>query len=248
MDLDSILKTIANFSLKETLTYLGSKGIFSVAKEGFSSIRKAIQEKVNSEKFGFTPDKEESNRLIKISQKEYYKEFERLLKKHPHSDLIRVGYLVSSLNKIGGNKNRVRVKEIRDSVYNRPNGAKSIRIVELVTTEAIVPVIDYLSELKKRNYDTPYITEAFNEIVNNWNSYTIFVKAEHDTEKIVEQIKFKIKSKQKLIMIFASGSAINSATKAVAEILKEKDDYFYESKNNLEGDIEVHVSTFTLII
>lgn len=31
-------------------------------------------------------------------------------------------------------------------------------------------------------------------------------------------------------------------------ILKDKEDYFYESKNNIEGDMEVHVSTFTLII
>jgi ABC-type microcin C transport system duplicated ATPase subunit YejF len=123
-----------------------------------------------------------------------------------------------------------------------------IKIVNLVTTGAIVPVTDYLSELKKLNYDTNYLTQFFNEIIIDWNKYTIFAKSDDQVPSILHQIKVKLEANQKLIMVFAYGSAKLIATQAVAEILKkDKGNYFYESKNNTEGDMEVHSSTFSLI-
>lgn len=247
VDINSILEIISVLDLKQITTFLAGKGIYDLSKEGFESIRKVIQDKVNTHKFGFTPKKDEHNVLIKIAQRQYYQEFRYLIGNHPHSDLIRVGYLISHLNKMGGIQNSKRVQEISDSIFHRPNGAISLKIVRIVTTGAIVPIADYLSELKKRNYDKTYLIDRFNEIIIEWNKYTIFVKSQDTKEQILEEIKIKMGQKQNLIMIFAYGSAKSIATQAVAEIYKDKGDYFYESKNNIEGDKETHSSVFSLM-
>ena len=62
-------------------------------------------------------------------------------------------------------------------------------------------------------------------------------------------IKQKIANNQNLIMVFSYGSAKNNTTLAIAELLKAgvTKNYHYESNNNMEGEKEVHSSTFTLM-
>ncbi len=160
-----------------------------------------------------------------------------------------MGYLISQLNRIGGELNRIRVAQIRESVSQRPNGGFLIRIVNLVTTGGIVPVVDYLSELRRKKYDQTYLSQEFDEIIYQWNRYAYFTNSEMTEETIFNTIRTKMESSQKLIMIFAYGSATNNTTKAVARILNDGNNrgYFYQSKNNMEGDKPTHSSTFTLI-
>ncbi len=249
MDVEAIITAISRLDLKDTLKLLAGKKILDLGKKGYESIRKLIQDKTAEKKFGFVPNKEENDILKKVAEREYYLEFGSILPNHHYSDLIRVGYLVAHLNKSGKEVDRVRGDEIRGSIRKRPNGVNLIKIVYLVTTGAIAPVVDYLSDLKKKKYENDYILNAFDEIIIEWKKYAYFVKKEITEKIIVEIITHKMRNKQKLIMIFSYGSAKRNCTLAVAQLLKDQicEDYFYESKNNQEGDKEVHSSTFTLM-
>ncbi len=249
MNPESIINAIKDLPLKEALGYLIVNKIFSFNQSGFESIKEIIREKVSSKKYGFVPNKDEGNFLVKASERQYYREFGRILPNHRYSDLIRTGYLVTHLNKLGGEANKQRAIEIKESVLHRPNGVISLRIVQLVTTGALVPVVDYLDELKKKNYDLEYLSNTFDEVINDWKKYACFIKSEMSETQINNLIMEKIEAKQKLIMLFSYGFAKKNTTRAVASILKNAacDEYFYESKNVNEGDLETHVSSFSLI-
>ena len=182
---EEILSSIKDLPLKEVVKFLGAKGIFDLSKKGYESLKEFIKRKSSEKKYGFVPKADEGNVLVKVAEKQYFVNFAYVLPKHRYSDLIRVGYLISYLNKIGGSANRQRVEIIRESIRNIPNGHFLIKIVNLVS----------------------------------------------------------------LIMIFSYGSAKNNTTLAIAELLKEgvTKNYHYESNNNIEGEKEVHSSTFTLM-
>lgn len=250
MELEWILRTIQSLPLKEALEFLFAQKIYDLGAKGYESIRRTIQQKNSEKKFGFVPNKDESNFLARVpEERKYFTEFAQVLPKHKYSDLIRVGYLIAHLNKIGGEANRTRVRDLRDSISHKPNGSVLIKIVSLVTTGAIVPVVEYLAELKRKNYDTDHLTDVFDEIILEWEQYTYFVRAETTVAQIVQHVKQKIQTKQKLVMVFSYGSAKGPTTQAIAQLLKEgtTEGYFYDSKNNTEGEKEVHSSTFSFI-
>ncbi len=248
-EIKQIVSTIRDLPLDAGLKFLAFKGLLDLGKQGYESIRSIVREKVSKRNFGFVPNATEDNYLGKVADKAYYREFHSVLPKHRYSDLIRVGYLISFLNKAGGNKHRQRVDEIREQIKNTPNGRHSIKIINLVTTGGIVPVVDYLGELKRNNYDEDYRNNVFDEIISDWKKYSIFVEAETKEEDIMKLIEFAMLDKQKLIMVFARGSAKECTTKAIAEMLKKpiSNGYHYDSKNNTEGEKEVHSSTFSLM-
>lgn len=246
---EEILLYIKDIPLKEVLQFLNAKGIIDLSKKGYESVKEFIKKKSSEKKYGFVPKADEGNVLVKVAEKPYFVNFAYALSKHRYSDLIRVGYLVSHLNKIGGSANRERVEIIRDAIRNMPNGFFLTKIVNLVTTGAIVPVVDHLCGLKNKKYDEDYITNVFDDIIQEWQKYTYFVKAEDPKEEIMIDIKQRIANNQNLIMVFSYGSAKNNTTLAIAELLKAgvTKNYHYESNNNIEGEKEVHSSTFTLM-
>ncbi len=246
---EEILSKIKDLPLKDALNLIAAYKIFSVSVKGYEKIRDWIHAKFSEKKWGFVPNEDEDNVLLRISERDYYAEFSKLLPHHQYSDFIRVGYLIAQLNRMGGEHNRTRVRQIRESVSQRPNGGFLIRIVNIVTTGGIVPVVDYLRELKSKKYDQNYISQEFDEIISEWNKYAYFTNSEMGEEEIFKTIKTKMDNSQKLIMIFAFGSATNNTMRAVARILNDgfNKGYFYQSKNNIEGDMPTHTSTFTLI-
>lgn len=153
------------------------------------------------------------------------------------------------MNKIGGENNRKRIEEIRSHVGGVSNGKNLLKAIKIVTTGAIVPVVDYLGELKKEGFDEDYMTHEFDEILNNFGKYSIFVKATESEHEVFNKIEEKMLIQQKLIMVFSYGSAKINTTKAVAKLLKNKiyEPYFYESKNNKEGEKDTHSSTFRIL-
>jgi hypothetical protein len=249
MDINAIILQIQSLPLKEALAFLAANKIYNLSGKSYSHLKKIITTKASKKKYGFVPNKNESTYLGRVRERVYYNEFIRLLPKHRYSDLIRTGYLISHLNKTGGRTNRTRVKNIRESICLMPNGAHNIKIVNLVTTGAIVPLMNYLDRLKKQNYDNDYILNYFDEFIINWKKITYFVQNKEKILSIYNQIKQKIKTQERIIMIFSYGSAKTNTTKAVAKILNEgsHEGYLYDSKNVTEGDKEVHASTFSLI-
>ena len=115
--INSILRTIEGLGMKATLVYLLKEGINLVKDDAYQKIKELIKQKSEKKlekQFGFMPDKNEANSLKRFGNNEYFKEFNKLLPNHPHSDWIRVGYLISFLNKTRGDMNRI--KEIRERI------------------------------------------------------------------------------------------------------------------------------------
>ena len=247
--IESILRTIDGLSVKATLAYLSKEfHICDLAKNGLESIKDAIIRKTKTSKFGFVPNKEESNFLLRVSkEKQGYKEFTRILPKNHYSDYIRVGYLISNLNKIGNKTEKV--EKIREGISLRPNGAFLIKVVNLVTTGSIVPILDYLDELRRKNYDSNYLEHSFSDIISEWARYTIFIERTKTELEVYEEVKTRLQQRQKLVMVFAYGSAELTTVVAMARIIKESahSGYFYSSKNTVEGDKPVHSSSFMLL-
>ena len=241
----NIINAIADLPLKEALKFLKAKNIVDLGKTGYEKIREIIRTKNSEKKFGFVPNKDEANFLTTVSKKPHYTEFNSLIPNSKYSDFIRIGYLVRSLNKKG---NHHRYPEISEYVAGQPNGAHLIKVVNLVTTDTIVPVLDYLLSLKRKNYDSAYIKSAFDSILNDWMKISYFVRAEFSEDQIYREVKTKLSNKQKIIMVFSYGSANENTTRAIAKVQNEglAEDYSYSSKNDKEGEKKVHSSTFTL--
>ncbi len=198
MSPDEILVKIKDLPIKDILNFLAANKILNLGVKGYEKIRDLTQAKASEKKFGFVPNKDEGNILLRISERGYYAEFSKLLPQHQYSDFIRVGYLISQLNRIGGEPNRIRVNQIREGVSQRPNGGFLIRIVNLVTTGGIVPVVDYLSELKRKKYDQNYLAQEFDEIIHEWSKYAYFTTSAMGEEIIFNTIRTKMENSQKL--------------------------------------------------
>lgn len=250
MNIDSILDVAKNLELKELLAYLVANGIKNTTLQGYEKVRDLIRKRHSEKIYAFVPDKNEATKLLKFADNTYYRNMkECLTKDYKYLDIIRTGYLIVNLNKIGGEPNRSRVSDIKMNIGSRPNGHFLLKVVKLVTTGAVVPVAEYLIELKNKGYQTTFIQNTFEEIIFEFEKYTIFATGSEAVGEIKTHVLQKIQLAHKLIMLFSYGSATVNTTKAVAEILNQnlKGDYTYSSKNNKEGEKDVHVSTFVLI-
>jgi len=248
MDLEHIIEHIKNLPLKEVLAYLASLKLKDLPRE----LKKIIQDKFNEGKYGFVPNPIEADILQKISNRHQFREFKHIIPNSKYEDAIRVGYLITRLTKTQtrNNDNVIRIREIKDELRQRHNGYFLIRATTMVTTGTIVPAIEYLSELKRKGYDKENLDLEFEKMLNDWDDITLFVTRENDVDELIGIIDTKLsKEDRKILIIYAYGRAKYIATKAVAGILNSDvaEDYFYESKNNDEGEKEVHTSTFTKI-
>lgn len=249
MDISSLIDKAKDLSLPDALKFLVNNGVTHAVLKKSQELINFIKSKQNEGKYGFIPSKKEIEILKRTKDKELYKEFCELVSNKTYCDLIRTGYLISTLNRVEGDDARRRIEEIKDIIISNPNGAINIRICSIVTTGAITAVVDYLKVLKRRNYGQAYIDDTFNQIIYEWVKHTIFPKKEETQENIKMEIVSKGSQKIHLIMIFAMDSAIKNTCLAVADILKESlmNSYFHNSYNDEEGIHKVHVTTFTLL-
>lgn len=249
MDFSSLIDKAKNFSLPDALRFLVNNGVTLEALKKSQELINFIKSKQNEGGYGFIPNKKEVEILKRTKGKELYKEFCGLVSNKTYCDLIRTGYLISTLNRIDGDEARKRIEEIKYIIVSNPNGVINLRICSIVTTGAITAIVDYLKILKRKNYVQSYIDDAFNQIVYEWVKYTIFPTREATQESIKTEIVSKGNQKLHLIMIFAMDSAIINTCLAVAEIRKDSlmNSYFHNSCNDEEGIHKVHVTTFTLL-
>ncbi len=249
IDFNSLIAQVKDLQIPEILKFLTKNGVTLAVLKKSDDLIALIKNKQNEGKYGFIPNKKEGEILKKTKNRGLYKEFCELVTNKKHWDLIRTGYLISTLNKMGGEDAKKRIEEIKSIIVSNPNGAINIKICSIVTTGAITSIVDYLKTLKRKNYDQSYIDDVFNQIIYDWIKHTIFPKKEDTTEQIKQEILSKGTQKLSLIMIFSMDSAMQNTCYAVAEIVKDSllKDYFYSSYNDEEGLHKVHVSTFTLI-
>lgn len=203
---------------------------------------------INSKKFGFTTSEKLAYSLENIGQRDSFKRLKQCVGNHWAMNLIRVGIHISELNDEGQRK---MIEELRGEVFRR-SSERGIRVLNIGATRTINSIINYLSNLKiEKNLSQDELGKELDQIINNWNKITIFVKKENSVDEIHKTTLKKIESKFQLFFVFAYGSAREIAIRAIAKLNNEKkiyqNDYIFNTSNmqDLAG-YDVFTATFRL--
>lgn len=233
MTIEQILEYIQNLSLKDALIYLVSQGIFDFSKAGYEKIKKIIVDKQNEGKYAFVPNKEEALFLLQSKDNPQYKQAELLVPKYRYLDIIRTGLLIASYNKsiasnINVDKNRTRITQIKNEIGRRPGGGRLLKIVKFPTTEEFSTIMAYLYNLKINNYPPELLEDEFEELIDDWEKSSKFVKNIDNVEEVVIFCKRQAEQKNKRFFILGMyEKAISIVEEAMIEL--NKIDFF---KNN----------------
>ena len=181
MTVEQILEHIKNLSLKEALIYVASQGIVDFSKAGYEKIKQFFVDKFNDGKYAFVPDREEALFLQESKNNPHYKQIEDLVPNYKYLDLIRTGFLIASYNKnidngVNPEKYRQRISQIKEQIAKRPGGGRLLKIVKFPTTISFSSAITYLQNLELNNYPIELLEDEFEELVEDWEKSSKFVK------------------------------------------------------------------------
>lgn len=239
IDVETILKEIKDLPIKEALTYLSVNKIFNYSAEGFSKIKKVIQDKQNESKYAFVPDKEEARRIKQFVGNPQYKEILLLIPKYRYIDLIRTGLLIYYYHQNSNKQNDSRVKQIKGQILRRPNGEKLLKIANLPTTPFFKLILDYLYRHKSEGYSETQLEEEFDEFVSYWEDSSKLVESSETAKDVVSFCKEQINKKLPYFLILGMKHAATRVEDAIEELMKDsylsKEGYTYKLTKQQEG-------------
>lgn len=224
-----LIEQISSMSVKD----LGSLILSGkVAADAVAYIREKIKEKIYEGRYGFVPNAEEAKAIYEVGKKDVYIRLKQCLGGHWAIDLLRAGIYISKLNDEG---KRDAVRKIKDGVYEK-YGSRGIKIIDMGATGIIISVALYLSDRKIKNNLNPLdMALEFDKLLEEWEKATIFVKKDDDVTPIYSKILGHM-DKYPIFFIFAYGSAVLIAGKAIAKLnnegtIHDKRYYFYTYPN-----------------
>ena len=209
-----LIEQISSMGIKD-LTSLILSG--KVAADAVLYIREKIKEKIYEGKYGYVPNGEEAKAIYEVDQKDVYIRLKQCLGGHWALELLRVGIYISRLNDEG---KRGVVRKIKDGVFKK-YGPRGIKIIDMGATGIIVSVASYLSDRKIRENLNPLdMALEFDKLLDGWDQATVFVKKDDEVTPIYSKILGHM-DKYPLFFIFAYGSAVLKASKAIAKLNNE---------------------------
>jgi len=240
VDPSLILQQIENLSIKEALAFLVVNKISNLSKAGYEKIKEAIQNKHNESKYYFVPNKEEANRLKELRDTSGYKRVSLLIPNYRHIDLISTGLLIDYYHKNDTTQNRDRVGKIKKQVLNRPNGTKLLKILNFPTTPFFFTVMDYLQEKYLSGYPQIQLEEKFEELIENWESTSKFVRIEDTAKSIERYCKHKTEENCPIFFLLGMRSATKQLEKAINNLINsayfDKAGYNHKITRDREGN------------
>jgi len=224
--LDDIVKFIKELPLDEVLKYLLAVGIKDFVKEGYSRIKKEIQDRFNEEMYAFVPDKEEANLLLSFKEHPHFRQVQLLVPNYRYIDIIRTGILINYYHENDSPENREKVEGIKRNLIKRPNGNKLLKIVNLPTTPFFDTILELLYDLKSKGYSDANLEEAFDEIVERWEKITMLVKNTDKVDDVAYFCERHIYDNADLFIICGMKTASSIVEKALEKL--QEDDFLYE--------------------
>lgn len=210
-----LIQQISSMGIKDLASLILSG---KVTVDAVDYIRKKIREKLDEGKYGFVPNAEEANALYDVNRKDVYLRLKECLGGHWSLDLLRVGIYISKLKDEG---KRETVRKIKDRVHEK-YGRRGIKILNMGATSVIDSVALYLSDKKMRENLNPIdLALEFDKIIEGWEEVAIFIKRDEDVSQIYNRI-FIYLEKYPLFFVFAYGTAVMKASKAIAKLNNEK--------------------------
>ncbi len=210
-----LIQQISSMGVKDLVSLILSG---KYAAEAVAYIRAKIREKLDEGKYGFVPNAEEANALYEVNKKDVYLRLKTCLGSHWALDLLRVGLYISKLNDDG---KREAVHKIKSKVHDK-YGPRGVKIINMGATGVIESIAFYLSDRKMRaNLNPIDLSLEFDKIIEGWEEVTIFIKKEENKGIIYYKI-LNCLDKYPLFFVFAYGSAVMNASKAIARLNNEK--------------------------
>ena len=241
-----IIETLNKLSFRELLSYVL---LAKLSGQLLDYAKKRIKETWDKKQYGFSPSKDEAIILKRISRADVYERLKFCLGQHWSLSLIKVGIYISDLN-IEGQQELV--EKINEDIFKK-YGKRGKRIMELGSTGVIRNIIEYISDLKiRKNYNRDDLIREFENILEDWNRITIFVKSNDTKDDIVNNLKKQIEFKYNLFFVFAFGSASVIAYNAIAQANNEgiisEGKYMFSTRPSISKvGKEVYAWTFELI-
>lgn len=234
MTIEQILEYIKSLSLKGALVYLVSQGILDFSKVGYEKIKKIIVDKQNEGRYAFVPNREEALFLLQSKDNPEYKQVELLVPKYKYLDIIRTGLLIANYNKniannINTDKNRIRITQIKNDIGRRPGGGRLLKIVKFPTTEEFSTIMAYLYNLKFNNYPSKLLEDEFEELVDDWEKSSRFVKNIDTVEEVIIFCKRQAEQKNKRFFVMGMYEKAISTVEIVMTELGRID--FFKNNN-----------------
>lgn len=242
---EEVFQKIAAFtSLKEIAFYLISiKEILKSAPE----IKKFADDKIKQlwglKHIGFPVSAAQAEEFRKLADSNVYSSVKACLTGHWAIEPTLSGLYVDKLNK---ENRRSEITEIRNKVHKK-YGLDGIRIIDLATTGAIIPVLWYLTDLKQRkNYCATDLAIEFSKILENWKNISIFVEKETLQKEVEDKIVHYMVQEKPIFFVFSYGQvASKPAISAIAKLNNngsfQKGKYVFFSHPEIEGDVEKYM-------
>ncbi|MBW2994101.1 hypothetical protein KY315_01620 [Candidatus Woesearchaeota archaeon] len=218
--LEIIIAKASELNVFELLQWLPTSGYLAkLTKDQLKKVYSIIRQKNNLGKFAFVPNAEEYYALTKLADKSVYRDFKKLLKGHWGVDVVRTGLYILSLERKGEID---QINLVKQQVFANKQ-VSGLRLIGMVTEGVIKPALDYLKELKeKKNFSPEDLNKAFEDLLNEWEKITIFVKSDDFVETIFKKAKNMVDQKKQTFFIFAKGKAIAVACAAIVRLQKEE--------------------------
>ena len=217
---DEIAAVIIGLTLKEALSFLKSKGITKFI--GYEKLKKIIQDKMNEGKYAFVPDKEEANQLLNFAKNPTFMEVQLLVPQYRYIDLIRTGLLIDYYHSNDTQAHRDRVRDIKIQIARRPNSGKLMKLIDLPCTPFFSTIVGYLHALKLEGFPPNYLVEKFEEIIENWNDTSLFVRSTHTTDQVVAFCNTQIQKKSETFFLIGMKSASITIENALKELTNKE--------------------------
>ncbi len=215
-----LINLILDLQLDQALSFLVNAGITVVAfKKGiYNKVRQAIINKCNEKRYAFIPNKEEADKLKELSKDPNYTTLRRLIPGYRYLDLIRTGLLIKKYLQRNALGDHDRVNEIKRDINNRPNGQKLLKIVKLPDAPFFDVITDEIFYLQKEGYNQTQLEEKFDEVVNDWEDTTKFVKTGDKLKTVINFCVKHINKDVKQFFLLGMKTAIDIIEKAISEM------------------------------
>lgn len=242
---EDILQKITSFtSIKDALTYFV---LLEKASKVTPEILKFFKDKINQlwalKNTGFVMSASQAEEINKLAGTKLF-HIKETLNDHWSTELILLGLYVDKLNK---EDRRKEIDGIKERVHKK-YGVNGIRVINLATTGAIIPIFWYLSDLKQRkNYCATDLAIEFDKILENWKKISIFVEKDIPKTELESKIRGYMIEQKPIFFVFSYAQVASKIAFSVLVKLNNDDAFskggyiFFHRPPEMEGGLEKHM-------
>jgi len=116
----------------------------TIGKDAIEWVKLRIKKLWEKKQYGFTPEPQIASGLQRINKSDAYQRTKGCIGNNPYLNLIRLGLRIEELSEKGKIE---AIANMRNNVYDK-YGNDGIKILNMGSTGALMPIIQHLSDIK----------------------------------------------------------------------------------------------------